>query len=168
MVRQSPTPFYDGLTPEKQEFVRWLIMPEFMRDPTTQKALAEKLGVVENTLYNWRSTPDIIEARVELFLNTARWAAPDFMQRIVKDAMNGSAASQSYLMDILELRKRSDQGVAKTVADALTGLKDALAPGAAITCAACGTVLGRGHITGAVFCGGCAPKVISVTGEEVE
>jgi hypothetical protein len=45
---------------EKREFIAWLATPPMERSINTQKALAERLGVHEVTLSEWRHQPDVV------------------------------------------------------------------------------------------------------------
>ena len=68
---------------EFREFVRWSCMTkaekEHVGEPTTQKALAKKLGVSPMTLTRWKSMPEFEEARQAL---TDQWLAESRPKRM--------------------------------------------------------------------------------------
>jgi transcriptional regulator with XRE-family HTH domain len=47
---------------ERAVFIEWFALPEAERDPSTQKALAEELGVSANTISTWKKDLRIMAA----------------------------------------------------------------------------------------------------------
>ena len=65
----------------KQEFLSWLCTIKEDRDPSTQKALADKLSVTDQTLKHWKMDPEFLEAWEHNYRRTV--GSPERMQRVL-------------------------------------------------------------------------------------
>lgn len=76
----------------KQEFLGWLCTIKEDRDPPTQKAFAEKIAVPEQTLKNWKSDPEFLEAWEHYYRRSV--GSPERMQRVL-DMLYETAVDRS-------------------------------------------------------------------------
>lgn len=51
----------EKLSHEQRLFLEWLALPKSERVPRTQRLLADKIGVVEDTLCQWKKKPGFID-----------------------------------------------------------------------------------------------------------
>ena len=82
----------DNWTAPQLRFQRWLALPKAARSPRTQKALAEKIGVCEDTLTDWKHLPGFRDAVGALAREYVKDDIPDILYAIRRDAKKGSVA----------------------------------------------------------------------------
>lgn len=63
--------------PEFFEFARWCALPHWLRDPKTQKELAERIGVSQDTLTDCKKHPEFWPLVFQLLREWMREHAPD-------------------------------------------------------------------------------------------
>lgn len=66
----------------KQRFLTWLCTPPKDRDPATETALADEIGMSRRTLSNWKSEKEFLEEWERLYLKTI--GNPEVKLRIMK------------------------------------------------------------------------------------
>lgn len=95
-------------SPEQIRFQEWLALPRQMRQPATQEALAEELGVHWVTLSKWKKREGFMEAVSELARRHLIAALPDVYGSLVDEAVRGDvAAIKLYLQLLGEVTERS-------------------------------------------------------------
>ena len=73
---------HNRLKPEQVLFAEWLALPIKMRNPLTQTALAEQLGVTTATLINWKKIPELWEYRDSLLRQYGKDLVPEALRKI--------------------------------------------------------------------------------------
>lgn len=68
--------------PRHRDLLDWLTTPKGYRNPPTQKAFAEKYGVAERTIRDWRDSPKFQEAWAERVRQVM--ASPERTQTILE------------------------------------------------------------------------------------
>ena len=88
------------------QYIDWLLQPRDLREPATQKALAELLGVTEQTLRNWRKEPVFQRTMTERARGHVKaHALPDIIDALHDTAMNKGpqqVAAAKLLIDFME------------------------------------------------------------------
>jgi hypothetical protein len=98
VFQQLPPPRWSR---EQQAFIAWLALPKRNRVPKTEIALAGKLGVDRNTLYNWRNLP-ALQAEVKKLCRTLMGSRlPDVLAALERKAIDGSAPHQKLYLELL-------------------------------------------------------------------
>ena len=64
---------------EYDDFVQWIALPKSLRDPQTQKELAKKFGVGEDTLSEWKQRNDFWMSVEEKRRSWGRERTPDVL-----------------------------------------------------------------------------------------
>ena len=80
-----------GLKAGQIRFAEWLATPATERQPKTQSALAEQLGVVEATLCNWKRIPEVWEYRDSILRQTGKDLVPEALRKI-KELLDSPSA----------------------------------------------------------------------------
>jgi len=80
----------EPFTRNQREFIRWLAVSKYDRIPPTQRALAEKLGLNENTLTRWKKIPELMEAAVGVARHGMRDRLPEIYAALTREAEKGS------------------------------------------------------------------------------
>lgn len=70
--------------------MRWLALPKAARSPKTQRALAQQIGVCEDTLTDWKQLPGFRDATNALAREYVKDDIPDILFAIRRDAKKGS------------------------------------------------------------------------------
>jgi len=70
------------LKPGQITFAEWLATPIIERQPKTQSALAELLGVSQQTLCNWKNDPEVWDYRDKILRQTGKDLVPEALKRI--------------------------------------------------------------------------------------
>ena len=108
------------LKPAQVTFAEWLATPSIERQPKTQTALAEQLGVTEVTLSNWKHNPELWEYRDKLLRQTGKDLVPEALKKVGELlASDNSKVALEAAKDILS--RWSDP---KRSAHIVTTLKD--------------------------------------------
>lgn len=88
------------LEPKQEQYLEWLLCPKGMRQPATQEAMADKLGVDTTTLRRWQKKPNFVEQwkkRVEELQGSPE-RTQNLLDSLYERAMNGDIKSaQLYL-----------------------------------------------------------------------
>ena len=79
-----------NLTKRQRLFVEWLATSKFERIPPTQKLLADKLGVVEQTLSHWKQIPGFMDEVVATSRAMIHDRLPEVYAALGREAEKGS------------------------------------------------------------------------------
>lgn len=104
------------------QFCEWSSIPKTMRKPETQKALARKLGLNEQTLSNWKLLPEYnhnTRAILRVFLGND---LPELMYSVKKRALSGSDKAMDTLLKWLGELQDTEVQIDKAVV--FTWVKD--------------------------------------------
>jgi hypothetical protein len=108
------------LTQNQQFYAEWLSKPSFERDPRTQKALAEMMGVTEATLCNWKKLPEVMEHRSTVLSGSGQDLVPEAVG--VLKGMLRSNSNQTMLKAAQEVLNRYGESSKSSLV--ITSLKD--------------------------------------------
>lgn len=86
---------------ERKEFIRWLATPELEREINTQKALAEKMGVHEVTLSEWRHERDVVAEVNKLVDEQFGDDYPEIAESFKRQAKLGSFPHQKTYFEMI-------------------------------------------------------------------
>lgn len=100
---------------EKREFIAWLATPPLERNINTQKAFAEKLGVHEVTLSEWRHQPDVVAEVNRLVDVHFADDYPEIADSFKRQAMLGSYQHQKTYFEMLGKYRPPTQEIAGEV-----------------------------------------------------
>lgn len=70
------------LKPLQMAFAEWLATPVTEREPKTQKALAEQLGVTPDTLVDWKKLPEVWDYRDSILRQTGKDLVPEALKKL--------------------------------------------------------------------------------------
>jgi hypothetical protein len=87
---------------EKLQFIEWLALPSWEREPKTQRQLAKKLRVNEVTLSEWAHSEEVGLAVHKLSMHIARKRRPDVLGAIVRTAVKGNPYAQKLFLQYTE------------------------------------------------------------------
>ncbi len=94
-------------TPAQAQFQTWLSLPKRLRRPRTQRDLAERLGVTEATLDEWKRLPGFQDAVNAGIAALTVGEVADVVAALVRQARQGSKSHAELLLTIAGLvRKR--------------------------------------------------------------
>ncbi len=88
-------------TPEQLQVQRWLAMPTDLRQPKTQKALAQQLNISQEVISRWKSLPGWADAVSEIVRVWLFDDLPDVLRSLVLQAKLGSVKHQRLFLDAL-------------------------------------------------------------------
>lgn len=80
--------------PEFMRFAKWCGTPKRLRQPSTQKELAEEIGVNQDTLTDWKNHPDFWPLVKETVVNWLREKVPDVLGGLYEKAANRGSAKE--------------------------------------------------------------------------
>ena len=83
-----------------QQFGIWLGLPEMSRVPRTQKELAEKLGLSEVTLANWKKLPEVQEIAKNSLQLMAMGHNLTIWHKMIDQARGGNVQAQRLYFDL--------------------------------------------------------------------
>lgn len=75
---------------KKEQFAEWLAVPKKLRQPRTQKELADLLDVCPDTLSRWKKDPRVRGRAYDLARTRIETELPDIIQTIIDKAKDGS------------------------------------------------------------------------------
>ncbi len=101
-------------SPNKRKLIQWLATPEMDRDPINQRRLAEKLGVHEVTLSEWKHDPELI-AEVNALVETH--LADDYSEAVASLKREMRKGSYNHLKLYFEMIGKYVPKVAPTTPD---------------------------------------------------
>ncbi|MDR3642527.1 MAG: phBC6A51 family helix-turn-helix protein [Candidatus Doudnabacteria bacterium] len=82
------------LVPEFMRFAQWCGTPRRLRQPFTQKELAEEIGVSQDTLTDWKNHPDFWPLVKETVVSWMRAKIPDVIGGLYERAANKGSAKE--------------------------------------------------------------------------
>lgn len=80
----------DGFTRNQRYFIQWLSLSKYDRIPPTQRALADELGLNENTLSRWKKIPGLMEAATSVARHMLKRRLPEIFAALGREAESGS------------------------------------------------------------------------------
>jgi Helix-turn-helix of insertion element transposase len=93
--------------PEFMRFAQWCGTPRRLRQPSTQKELAEEIGVSQDTLTDWKTHPAFWPLVTETVVNWMREKVPDVIGGLYEKAVNkGSAKEVEFCLRLAGMDKR--------------------------------------------------------------
>ena len=91
---------------EKAEFIEWYATPESLRDPRTQKELADILGVQPNTITDWKKDPRVLSAVKGLQQKAVVGSLSDIIESLIEQATDvtnpRSVAASKILVEMAD------------------------------------------------------------------
>lgn len=88
---------------EYADFVVWIATPKALREPKTQRDLAQQFGVGEDTLSDWKNRPDFWDRVSEERNKWTREKTSDVIHALYKRASEGGGAQEVRLwMELVE------------------------------------------------------------------
>lgn len=88
---------------EYADFIEWVALPKELRSPKTQRELAKKFGVGEDTLSEWKQRDDFWSSVEEKRKNWGRERTPDVLLALHKRAVKtGDAQAVRLWYEIVE------------------------------------------------------------------
>ena len=97
------------LVSEFMRFAQWCGTPRRLRQPFTQKELAEEIGVSQDTLTDWKTHPDFWPLVKEMIIRWMRAKIPDVIGGLYEKAANkGSAKEVEFFLRLagMDMDKR--------------------------------------------------------------
>jgi hypothetical protein len=95
--------------PQVWELIEWTATPSKLRDPKTEKALAERLGVSDRTLRNWKKKPGFSEEVRRLCRSLLEDKISEYYYALSQEAMKGSLTHIKLVLELLgEYTEHSD------------------------------------------------------------
>jgi hypothetical protein len=82
---------------EYEEFIIWMALPEFYRVPKTQRELAEKFGVGEDTLSEWKQREGFWEAVERKRKEWGKERTPNVILGLYRKAVRDGNAAEAKL-----------------------------------------------------------------------
>jgi len=82
---------------EYQEFIIWMALPEFYRVPKTQGELAQKFGVGEDTLSEWKQREGFWEAVEKKRREWGKERTPNVILGLYRKAVKDGNAAEAKL-----------------------------------------------------------------------
>lgn len=80
--------------PEFMRFAKWCGTPRRLRQPSTQKELAEEIGVNQDTLTDWKNHPDFWPLVKDTVVRWMREKVPDVLGGLYEKAANRGSAKE--------------------------------------------------------------------------
>ena len=108
------------LNNQQKVFAEWLAQPSFERSPKTQRELAQKLGVSQATLCNWKQIPELFEYRNTVLAGSGTDLVPEAVG--VLKGMLRSSSNQVMLKAAQEILDRWGESTKQSII--LSSLKD--------------------------------------------
>jgi len=102
-------PPFIKLISEYEEFVRFCATPRILREIKTQREFADKFGVSEDTLTDWKKIPEFLDRVHQIILEREQEGLPDVINALRNEAETGDpSAVRLWLQYVGELQtKRS-------------------------------------------------------------
>ena len=86
----------------KKQFAEWLAVPKKLRQPRTQKELADLLEVCPDTLSRWKKDPRVRGRAYDLARTRIETELPDIIQTIIDKAKDGSYQFVRLALELTE------------------------------------------------------------------
>src|SRR3990167_7752032 len=88
---------------EFMQFIQWSALPDAYREPKLQKELAEKIGVEEATLSNWKKHPLFWDLVNREFKQWAKGKTRNVMAAVYKNILeNGYGSDAKFWVQFVE------------------------------------------------------------------
>lgn len=79
--------------PEFLEFVRWYATPSWLREDKTQKEFAERVGVDQDTLSDWKRHPQFWPLVWQIVLERMQGQVPDVLEGLYEKNASGKGGA---------------------------------------------------------------------------
>ena len=104
--------------PNQLRFMAWLALPEVMREPRGQRAFAEKLGVHEVTICNWKHLPGFGEGVFKLAREVVKSdELSQILHGISRQARAGNIAAAEFVFRALGIMLPVSAGTSIHIGD---------------------------------------------------
>jgi len=88
-------------TPRQRRFIEWLATTKYDRIPSTEKELAQDMGITDRTLRNWKKKPGLQEAVLQRTRELLGDRLPEIYGALGREAEKGSFQHIKLAMEML-------------------------------------------------------------------
>lgn len=106
---------------EYVDFIEWISLPKDCRSPTTQRELASKFGIGEDTLSDWKQRDDFWEEVEKKRKSWGKERTPNVLQGLYKKATKtGDPRAVRLWYEIVEGKRFNDKAPATSCTKCVT------------------------------------------------
>ena len=103
-------PPFIKLINEYEEFIRFCATPRVLRKIKTQREFADKFGVSEDTLTDWKKIPEFLDRIHQIIFEREQEGLPDVINALRKKAEGGDpSAIRLWLQYVGELQTKKSK-----------------------------------------------------------